>query len=50
MGKVTRTKHGLNDRTGVECVSSLGSGDGKEAEGIGVETVELVVMTEARED
>lgn len=48
MGEVTRTKHGLNDRTGVKSVSSLGGGDSQEAEGIGVETVELVVMAEAR--
>lgn len=30
-------------------MSSLGSGDGKETEGIGIETVELVVVAEARE-
>lgn len=31
-------------------MSSLGGGDGEEAEGIGVEAVELVAMAEARED
>jgi len=50
MRKVTRAEHGFNNGGSVESVTSFSGGDGKEAEGIGVETVELGFITEARED
>lgn len=50
MREVTRAEHGFDNRGSVDCATSFSSGDGEEAEGIGVETVELGFITEARED
>jgi len=48
MGEVAGTDHGAEDGSGVESVARLGGGDGKEAEAVGVEAVELALMAEAR--
>lgn len=50
MREVTGTEHGFNNGGSVQSVARFGGGDGKEAERIGVETVELGFITEARED
>jgi hypothetical protein len=50
MRKVAGTKHGFDNGGSVDSVTSFSGGNGEEAEGIGVETVELGFITEARED
>lgn len=50
MWKIARAEHGLDNRTGIERVASLGCCHGKEAERIGIETVELPLFAEARDD
>lgn len=50
MRKVAGAEHGFDNGGSVDSVTSFSRGDGKEAEGIGVETVELGFITEARED
>lgn len=50
MGEVARAEHGAEEGGGVEGVASLGSSDGEEAEGVGIEAVELTVMAEASDD
>lgn len=50
MRKVARAEHGFDNGGSVDSVTRFSSGDGEEAEGIGVETVKLGFITEARED
>lgn len=50
MGEVARLKHGLDDGRGVERVAPFGSGHREEAEGIGIEAVELALAAEALDD
>lgn len=50
MGEVAGAEHGAEEGRGVEGVAGLSRGDGEEAEGVGVEAVELVLMAEARDD
>lgn len=50
MGKIARAEHGLDNGAGIERVASLGGCHGKEAEGIGIEAVELPLLAEARDD
>lgn len=50
MWEVAGFEHGLDDGGSVEGVAGLGGGDGEEAEGVGVEAVELAVMAEALDD
>lgn len=47
MREVTGAKHGLDNRCSVKGLSGFGGGRRKEAEGVGVEAVELAVMAEA---
>lgn len=50
MREVARAEHGFNNGGSVDHMTGFSGGDGKEAEGIGVKTVELGFITEARED
>lgn len=50
MGKIAGSEHGFNDGSSVKGMAGLGSGNGEEAEGVGVEAVELTVMAEALDD
>ncbi|CAL5334815.1 unnamed protein product [Camellia sinensis] len=50
MGEIAGFEHGFDEGGGVEGVAGLGCSDGEEAEGVGVEAVELVVMAEALDD
>ena len=50
VGEVAGAEHGPEDGGGVEGVAGVGSGDGEEAEAVGVEAVELALMAEARDD
>lgn len=50
VGKITRAKHGFEDGGGIEGVAGLGGGNGEKAETIGIKTVELALMAEARDD
>lgn len=50
MGEITRFEHGLDNGCGIEGMTSLSSSHGKKAEGIGVEAVELALITEALDD
>lgn len=47
MGEITRLKHGLDDRRCIESVAAFGGSHGEEAEGIGIEAVELALAAEA---
>lgn len=50
MGQITGAEHGPDDGGGVERVAGLGGRHGKEAEGIGIEAVELALVAEAGDD
>jgi hypothetical protein len=50
MGEVARAEHGVNKGESVRELSGFGSGDSEKTKGIGVESVELAFMAEARED
>jgi hypothetical protein len=50
VGEITGAEHGLDDGGGVERVSGLGGRHGKEAEGVGIEAVELALVAEAGDD
>lgn len=50
MGKIAGAKHGFDEGGSIKGVAGLGSGDGEEAEGVGVEAVELALIAEALDD
>lgn len=50
MGEEPGAEHGLDDGGGVAGLTGLGCGDGKEAEGVGVEVAELALIAEAGDD
>lgn len=50
MGEITRFEHRLDNGCSVEGMTGLSSSHSKKAEGIGVEAVELVLITEALDD
>ena len=50
MREIARFKHGLDDGRCIKSVAAFGSGDGEEAEGIGIEAVELALAAEALDD
>lgn len=47
MGEITRLEHRLDDRRCIESVAAFGGSHGEEAEGIGIEAVELALAAEA---
>lgn len=47
MREITRLEHGLENGCGVESVASFGGGHREEAEGIGIEAVELALAAES---
>lgn len=50
MGQVTRAKHGLDERRGIKGMAGFRGGRCEEAEGVGVETVQLAFIAKAGDD